>query len=67
MYGHIKQLAEAEAAGIRAAGGHADIYQIEETLPKEVLQKMYAPTEQTGHTVRERASIRCAQGQLTWK
>ena len=36
MYGHIKQLAEAEAAGVRAAGGHADIYQIEETLPKAV-------------------------------
>jgi len=27
MYGHIQQLAEAEARGIRAAGGTCDIYQ----------------------------------------
>jgi hypothetical protein len=27
MYGHIKTLAEAELAGIKAAGGQADIYQ----------------------------------------
>ena len=27
MYGHIKQLAEAEKKGIEAAGGHADVYQ----------------------------------------
>ncbi|KAB8067635.1 flavo protein-like protein [Aspergillus leporis] len=43
MYGHIKTLAEAEARGIKAAGGQVDIYQIEETLPQEVLTKMYAP------------------------
>jgi len=27
MYGHIQKLAEAEKAGIEAAGGKADIYQ----------------------------------------
>ena len=27
MYGHIAQLAKAEAKGIEAAGGKADIYQ----------------------------------------
>lgn len=27
MYGHIKQLAEAEKKGIEAAGGSADIFQ----------------------------------------
>lgn len=27
MYGHIRQLAEAEKAGIEKAGGTADIYQ----------------------------------------
>jgi len=43
MYGHIKTLAEAEKKGIEAAGGTADIYQIPETLPAEVLTKMYAP------------------------
>lgn len=43
MYGHIKQLAEAEKKGIEAAGGSADLFQIAETLPQEVLDKMYAP------------------------
>ena len=27
MYGHISKLAEAEKAGIEAAGGKADLYQ----------------------------------------
>ena len=43
MYGHIKQLAEAEKAGIEKAGGTADLFQIAETLSDEVLAKMYAP------------------------
>ena len=28
MYGHIAKLAEAEKAGIEAAGGSADVYQL---------------------------------------
>jgi NAD(P)H dehydrogenase (quinone) len=43
MYGHIAKLAEAEKKGIEAAGGRATIHQIAETLPQEVLDKMYAP------------------------
>lgn len=43
MYGHIAKLAEAEKAGVISAGGTADIYQVAETLPQEVLTKMYAP------------------------
>ncbi|CAG8957642.1 hypothetical protein HYFRA_00010509 [Hymenoscyphus fraxineus] len=39
MYGHIAQLAEAEKAGLKKAGIDADIYQINETLPEEVLAK----------------------------
>jgi len=42
MYGHIQQLAEAEKKGIESAGGSADIFQIAETLPDEVLTKMNA-------------------------
>ncbi|KAG6040366.1 Minor allergen Alt a 7 [Claviceps citrina] len=42
MYGHIRQLAEAEKQGIEKAGGSADLYQIPETLPDEVLAKMHA-------------------------
>ncbi|KAM7193888.1 Flavoprotein-like protein [Rhypophila sp. PSN 637] len=47
MYGHIKQLAEAEKAGIEKAGGTADIFQIPETLPGDVLAKMHAPPKPT--------------------
>jgi len=43
LYGHIAKLAEAEKKGIEAAGGKVTIYQIAETLPQEVLTKMYAP------------------------
>jgi len=42
-WGHVKTLAEAEAKGIKEAGGECDLYQIPETLPEEVLKKMYAP------------------------
>ncbi|KAJ5934455.1 NADH-quinone oxidoreductase [Penicillium verhagenii] len=45
MYGHVKQVAEAEKRGIEAAGGTADIFQIAETLPEAVLSKMYAPAK----------------------
>ncbi|CAD0090859.1 unnamed protein product [Aureobasidium mustum] len=43
MYGHILQLVEEEARGIREAGGEVDIYQIPETLTSDVLEKMGAP------------------------
>jgi len=45
MYGHIKKLAEAEKAGIEAAGGTADLFQVAETLPEEVLTAMHAPAK----------------------
>ncbi|RGP72769.1 minor allergen alt a 7 [Fusarium sporotrichioides] len=47
MYGHIKQLAEAEKAGIEKAGGTADLFQVPETLSEEVLAKMHAPPKAT--------------------
>jgi len=43
MYGHIHKLAEAEQAGLKEAGIEADLYQVPETLPQEVLTKMHAP------------------------
>ncbi|KAI0826991.1 flavoprotein-like protein [Trametes gibbosa] len=43
LYGHIAKLAEGVKAGITAAGGSATIYQIAETLPEDILQKMHAP------------------------
>jgi len=45
MYGHVAKLAEAEKAGIEKAGGKVDIYQVQETLPDEILAKMHAPTK----------------------
>lgn len=53
MYGHIKQLADAEKAGIEKAGGTADLFQIPETLPQEVLEKMHAPAKPTDVKVLE--------------
>lgn len=43
MYGHIAKMAEAVKVGVEKSGGQATIYQIAETLPDEVLAKMYAP------------------------
>ncbi|KAJ7444614.1 flavoprotein-like protein [Mycena galericulata] len=43
MYGHIAKMAESAKAGIEEAGGSATMYQVAETLPQDVLDKMYAP------------------------
>ncbi|OAL55859.1 flavo protein WrbA [Pyrenochaeta sp. DS3sAY3a] len=51
MYGHIKQLAEAELKGIQEAGGSADFFQVAETLTDEVLAKMHAPPKPADITV----------------
>ncbi|KAF6753379.1 NADH:quinone oxidoreductase [Ephemerocybe angulata] len=45
LYGHIAKVAEAEKEGIIAAGGTADIYQVPETLPEEILTMMHAPAK----------------------
>jgi len=47
MYGHIQKLAEAEKAGIEAAGGSCTLFRVPETLSDEVLQKMHAPPKDT--------------------
>jgi len=43
MYGHIAQMAKAEQEGLKKAGIEADLFQVPETLPQEVLAKMGAP------------------------
>jgi len=55
-YGHILKLAETVAAGAKAAGAEVDIYQVPETLPQEVLTKMYAPPK-ASHPVLTDVSI----------
>jgi len=43
MYGHVYRLAEAVAPGAREGSGtHVDLFQVAETLPTEVLEKMGA-------------------------
>jgi NAD(P)H dehydrogenase (quinone) len=43
LYGHVKTLAESIKQGVEQAGATCDIYQVAETLPADVLEKMYAP------------------------
>lgn len=43
MYGHIATMAESVKKGVEAGGATCDIYQVAETLPTEVLEKMGAP------------------------
>lgn len=45
LYGHIRQLALSVQKGIQDAGGKADLFQVAETLPQEVLTKMHAPSK----------------------
>jgi NAD(P)H dehydrogenase (quinone) len=41
--GHIQKLAEAEKEGLKKAGIEADLFQVPETLPQEVLTKVRFP------------------------
>lgn len=50
-YGHITQLAEVIAEGVKKSGAHVDIFQIRETLPDEVLEKMHAPPKASHPTI----------------
>lgn len=52
-WGHIATLAKAEAKGIQEAGGTCDLFQVPETLPKDVLEKMHAPPRDTSIAVLE--------------
>ncbi|KAF3904262.1 hypothetical protein AA313_de0204014 [Arthrobotrys entomopaga] len=51
MYGHIAAMAESVKEGVESAGGTAEILQIPETLPEEVLAKMHAPAKPAYKTV----------------
>ncbi|KAF5349232.1 hypothetical protein D9756_009480 [Leucocoprinus leucothites] len=43
MYGHVGKLAQAVKQGVESAGGKAEIFQVPETLPEDVLGKLHAP------------------------
>jgi len=46
-WGHIQQLAEQVVKGVQESGAEVTLYQIAETLPADVLAKMYAPPKPT--------------------
>ena len=39
MYGHVHQMAEAVAAGVREGGGEVSLWQVPELVPDEILEK----------------------------
>ena len=43
MYGHVGTLARQVCKGVEKAGVTAKLFQVAETLPNEVLEKMHAP------------------------
>ncbi|KAK6459032.1 protoplast secreted protein 2 precursor [Scheffersomyces xylosifermentans] len=43
LYHHVATLAESVKKGVEAAGGQATIFQVPETLTKDVLEKLHAP------------------------
>ncbi|CAN3356323.1 NAD(P)H quinone oxidoreductase Pst3p [Diutina catenulata] len=45
MYHHIATMAESVKKGVEQAGGQADIFQVPETLTKEVLAMLHAPAK----------------------
>eukprot|EP00299_Pterocystis_sp_00344_P005944 c17698_g1_i1.p1 GENE.c17698_g1_i1~~c17698_g1_i1.p1 ORF type:complete len:215 (+),score=49.85 c17698_g1_i1:44-646(+) len=44
-YGHVQTLAEAVKKGVEEAGHQADIFQVPETLPTDILEKIHAPAK----------------------
>jgi NAD(P)H dehydrogenase (quinone) len=49
MYGHIWKMAEAVAEGAKGAGAKVEVFQVAETLPPEILEKMGAPKKSWSH------------------
>lgn len=62
MYGHIAKMAEHVAKGAEAAGGEVHIFQVPETLPKEVLEKMHAPPKKDHPIISVEYVGHCAYG-----
>ena len=45
MYGHIETLARAVVEGLERSGVTVKLFQVAETLPQEILDKMHAPAK----------------------
>ncbi|KAF2831361.1 minor allergen Alt a 7 [Ophiobolus disseminans] len=64
MYGHIKQMADAELKGIREAGGDATVFQVAETLTDDVLAKMHAPAKPSDPVLNDPTELEAFDGVL---
>ncbi|CAM0138463.1 hypothetical protein VKS41_007076 [Umbelopsis sp. WA50703] len=64
MYGHIYTMAKEVQKGLEAQGVDVKLFQIAETLPEEVLTKMYAPPKQEDVPVITTEDLKAADGIL---
>ena len=64
MYGHVKTLAKEVMAGLQKSGVNAKLFQVAETLPKEVLEKMHAAPKDADVPVITTAQLAEADGVL---
>ena len=61
-YGHVKKLAEEIIKGLELSGVTAKLFQVAETLPQEVLEKMHAPPKDAAVPVIKAAQLPEADG-----
>jgi flavorubredoxin len=64
MYGHMEKMARSVATGVERSGATAKLFQVAETLPEEVLIKMYAPPKPTDVPVITASELAEADGIL---
>lgn len=64
LYGHVAKLARQVCQGLERAGVNARLFQVAETLPREVLDKMHAPPKDANVPVITPALMKEADGFL---
>lgn len=64
LYGHVEALARAECRGLEKVGINPKLYQIAESLPQEILDKMKAPPKASDVPVITAADMKNADGFL---
>ncbi|RMZ93265.1 NAD(P)H:quinone type IV, partial [Brachionus plicatilis] len=63
-YGHIEKLARSVMKGLEESGVNAKLFQIEETLSQEILEKMHAPPKASNVPVISASQLPEADGYL---
>jgi NAD(P)H dehydrogenase (quinone) len=64
MYGHIQKMAREVVKGLEKSGVNAQLFQVAETLPQEVLTKMHAPPKASDVPEIQAAQLTDADGIL---